>query len=106
MLPVRVRISVAAGAGLDFDAAEAGECAGIEHIARIFMRCGRAQRDELAGVAGADQDVSGIRLNGQAESLLRVEMADVGIAAVVCMRKMRPRLPVSAIRPSGRSARA
>ena len=73
---VRVRI--------DFDASEAGECAGVEHVAGVFMLFGFAKRVEFAGVAGADEnDVAGAGVNvGQAEALLRINVRDVGIVAI------------------------
>ena len=75
---------VAAGAGLDFDAAEAGKRAGIQHVAGVFVRLRMRPGDTSLPVLPVPMRMSvGIGFDGQAESLLRFEMADVGVGAVV-----------------------
>src|SRR6185437_9038439 len=73
---------VICGVGVDFDAAKAGEGAGIEDVAGIFMRFGFSEGIELAGIAGADEDrVTAIF--GEAESLLCFKVGNVGVVPVL-----------------------
>ena len=69
--------------GIDFDAAEAGECAGVEDVAGVFVGFGFAECVELAGVAGADEDSCCRDALGEAEALLRFDVSDVGVVAVL-----------------------
>ena len=70
------------GAGFNFDAAKAGELAGIENIAGVFVGLRCAEEDHFAGVAGGDEEAISLR-RGKAEALLGVEVGDVGEGAVV-----------------------
>ena len=79
--------------GSIFNAAKAGKRARIQNVAGVFVLFRCAQQNYLAGVARADEDSTHPfrALNGsEAQALLRLEMGNVGIAAVVLNAENAP----------------
>ena len=73
-------------AGFDLDAAKARQRAGIQHVACVLVLFGAAQEDQLAGIACSDENAAhALRVldSGQGQPLLRLQVGDVGVAAVV-----------------------
>ena len=83
MLPVRVRISYPLEPGSTSMRPKRAKAPASRTSLAYSCVVVCAQAHQFAGVAGADEEVVGIGFNGQAEALLGIEMADVGIGTVM-----------------------
>jgi len=89
--PAPDRLLDVAGAGeqikicrarLDLNAAKASHCARVQHVAGVLVLHGATQNNSLP-YAGADEDAASVLRHGQTQPLLRIQVRDVGVAAVV-----------------------